>query len=229
MKRITLHLIVSLVLFSAISASAQDWNAIFKLNWKNRTRAFTEQNLDWQNVVLVGDSITEGYNVAKFFPGRRVLNRGIGGDVIGNAKAEGDPRGLLQRLDNSIFDCSPSEIFLLIGINDLQTHHTVAQMEEGYTDLLKKIRARLPMARVHVQSLLPTSGTKRPFNPQILEFNEWLKNTAPQYACDYIDLHALFSDGNGELRADCTADGLHLNDVGYKIWTDKILKVMNWN
>ena len=99
-------------------AAPVDWGAVFKIHWQNRVRAFREQNEAWQNVVLVGDSITEGFEVAKYFPGRRVLNRGIGADVIGNALPADDPRGVLQRLDNSVFDCAPTDVFLLIGIND---------------------------------------------------------------------------------------------------------------
>src|SRR3954465_549572 len=63
---------------------ATDWNAIFKVHYQNRAKAFKDQNLAFNNVVLLGDSIPEGFDVAKYFPGRRVLNRGIGADSIGN-------------------------------------------------------------------------------------------------------------------------------------------------
>src|SRR4030095_561467 len=76
-----------------------DWGALFKIHWQDRVRAFKEENLHWQNVVLLGDSITEGFEVAKYFPGRRVINRGIGADVIGNNMPTNDPRGLVQRLE----------------------------------------------------------------------------------------------------------------------------------
>src|SRR6476469_6642380 len=89
----------------------QDLGALFKMHWETRVRSFKEQNLAWQNVVLLGDSITEGFDVTKYFPGRRVLNRGIGADVIGNALPAGDKRGVLKRLDESIFDCSPRDVF----------------------------------------------------------------------------------------------------------------------
>ena len=68
----------------------------------------------FQNVVLLGDSITEGFDVTKFLPGRRVLNRGIGGDVIGNALPADDKRGILARLDESVFNCAATDVFLLI-------------------------------------------------------------------------------------------------------------------
>src|SRR5262245_5697079 len=94
-----------------------DLAAMFKMHWENRVRAFKEQNLGLQNIVLLGDSITEGFEVTKYFPGRRVLNRGIGADVIGNDMPTNDFRGVLQRLDNSVFDCAATDVFILIGIN----------------------------------------------------------------------------------------------------------------
>jgi hypothetical protein len=96
-----------------------DLRALFKLHYETRMQSFKEQNQQLRYVVLLGDSITEGFDAPKYFPGRRVLNRGIGGDVIGNALPADDPRGVLRRLDNSVFACAATDVSLLIGINDL--------------------------------------------------------------------------------------------------------------
>lgn len=208
---------------------APDWAALFKIHWQNRTKAFREQNQQLQNVVLLGDSITEGFEVAKFFPGRRVVNRGIGADVIGNNMPSDDPRGVLQRLDNSVFDCAPTDLFILIGINDLNTGRNVDGMEAGYRELLTKIRARLPELRIHVQSVLPTRGAHAKQNEPVREFNGKLKALAAEFKCSFIDLHALMADDKGELKADLTNDGLHLTDAGYEIWKRQVLKTLNWD
>ena len=55
-----------------------------QIHYTTRVRSFEEQNRLLQNVVLLGDSITEGFDTEKYLPGRRVINRGIGSDVIGN-------------------------------------------------------------------------------------------------------------------------------------------------
>src|SRR5262245_47972268 len=87
----------------------------FQQHYKDRVMLFREQNKklheqpDVKNVVLLGDSITEGFNVEKLFPDRHVINRGIGADVIGNALPESDNRGVLHRLPESVFDCNPSD------------------------------------------------------------------------------------------------------------------------
>jgi lysophospholipase L1-like esterase len=126
----------------AEKSSGGDLNALFRMHYANRVRSFKEQNLAWQNVVLLGDSITEGFEVTKYFPGRHVINRGIGADIIGNATPPDEPRGLLKRLDNSVFDCAATDVFLLIGINDLNSGRTVDVMEQGYRELLKRIHEK---------------------------------------------------------------------------------------
>ncbi|WP_038167754.1 GDSL-type esterase/lipase family protein [Verrucomicrobium sp. BvORR106] len=205
-----------------------DWGALFKMHWQNRVRAFNEQTQAWKNVVLLGDSITEGFDVAKFFPGRRVLNRGIGADVIGNALPADDPRGVLQRLECSVFDCSATDVFLLIGINDLNSGRTVETMEVGYRELLSRLKVGAPRVKVHVQSLLPTRGEHDRQNEPVRRINALLKKMSEEFGYDFIDLHALMVDGQGQLKAEFTPDGLHLNDTAYAVWREQILKSMHW-
>lgn len=213
---------------SATPKPAGDLGALFRMHWENRVRAFKEQNLSWQNVVLLGDSITEGFDVTKYFPGRRVINRGIGADVIGNNMPTNDPRGVLQRLDNSVFDCAATEVFILIGINDLNSGRKVDGMEAGYRELLKRLRDRRPDLRIHVQTLLPTRGAHAKQNAPVREFNERLKKFAPEFGCHVIDLHPLMCDEKGELKSSFTNDGLHLTEPAYEVWREQILAAMNW-
>lgn len=205
-----------------------DWGAMFRMHWQNRVKLFQGQNQAWQNVVLLGDSITEGFDVAKYFPGYRILNRGIGGDVIGNEMPEGDPRGVLQRLDSSVFDCAATDLFILIGINDLNTGRDVAQMERGYRQLLAQIRKHRPMLNIYVQSVLPTDGEREKMNPSIVEFNDSLRKMAKEFDCQYIDLHSLMKDGQGNLKAEFTEDGLHLKHEAYLVWRKAILEALGW-
>ncbi|MGV3719741.1 MAG: GDSL-type esterase/lipase family protein [Actinomycetota bacterium] len=207
---------------------AVDLLALFKFHYENRVRSFKEQNQAYQNVVLVGDSITEGFEVSKYFPGRRVLNRGIGGDVIGNALPPDDPRGVLKRLDASVFDCAATDVFLMIGINDLNTGRDPASMEVGYRTLLEKIKRHSPTLRVHVQSLLPTRGAHAARNAPVREFNTRLAKVTAEYGYDFLNLHPLFTDAQGELKAELTADGLHLNEAAYRVWRAEIIRVLGW-
>jgi lysophospholipase L1-like esterase len=210
------------------SKPAPDWRALFQIHYTQRVQNFREQNRVFQNVVLVGDSITEGFDVAKWFPGRRMLNRGIGADVIGNALKPDDKRGVLKRMDESLFDCAARDAFLLIGINDLGDSHSPEQIEAGYREILKQVKQKAPLLKVHIQSVLPTRGNHAKHNANILDVNKRLQALAREFEYDYIDLHSQMTDDKGELKKEFTADGLHINDEGYKVWKAQVDRTMGW-
>lgn len=200
-----------------------------QMHYETRVRSFKDQNLIYQNVVLLGDSITEGFNVSKYLPGRRVLNRGIGGDVVGNHLPANDKRGLLKRLDESIFGSSPTDVFLLIGVNDLGQGHTPEVIEAGYRTMLARIRERLPQVKLHLQSVLPTRGNFAKHNPNILDLNRRIKSLASEFKADFIDLHSLFADEKGELKQELTNDGLHLLPEAYHLWASLLEGKLGWS
>lgn len=202
---------------------------LFQMHYENRVKVFAEQNLLMQHVVLLGDSITEGFDPSRYLPGRRVLNRGIGADVIGNNLPAVDKRGVLKRLDESVFNCSPTHLFILIGINDLGQGHTPEVVEEGYREILTRIRERLPKLPIYVQSVLPCSGRFTFHNDNIRDVNRRLKKLAMEFKCQYIDLHAKFTDDQGELKAEFTTEGLHLTPAAYESWADIVEGKIGWN
>lgn len=201
---------------------------LFQMHYENRVKSFREQNRVYQNVVLLGDSITEGFDVDKYLPGRRVINRGIGADVIGNDLAASDKRGVLKRLNESVFDCAPVAVFILIGINDLGQGHTPDMVERGYRAMLQEIRARRPKLKVYVQSLLPTRGGFAKHNANIIDLNRRLQKLAGEFDCEYLDLHSLMADDAGELKAEFTNDGLHLKPAAYEVWRDQVEEKLGW-
>jgi len=210
------------------AAPAPDWRALFQMHYAQRVQNFREQNVVYQNVVLVGDSITEGFDVAKWFQGRRVLNRGIGADVIGNDLKPDDKRGVLKRMNESFFDCAARDAFLLIGINDLGDSHSPDQVEAGYRKIVDEVKQKAPLLRLRVQSVLPTRGNYAKHNANVIDVNRRLQKLAKEFNYEYIDLHSQMTDDLGEFKKEFTADGLHLNDEGYKVWKAQVDRTMGW-
>jgi len=197
-------------------------------HYLQRQAEFRDQNRTLQKVVLLGDSITEGFNVDTYFPGRPIVNRGIGSDTIGIVPDDKDLRGVLKRLDTSVFDCCTTHVFLMVGINDLGDGHTPEAMLVGYRTILEEIRDRVPGVTVHIESVLPTRGRFAFHNANVVKFNAMLRALAAEMSYPYMDLHALMTDEKGELRADLTRDGLHINAEGYAIWKREVDKAMGW-
>jgi hypothetical protein len=101
-KSIILFLFVVLII-SLFFSCDNDNNDIEKY-WEfynSKLESFKQENLEYKNksvdVVFLGDSLTEGYDIEEFYPEYVVLNRGISGDTT---------VGLEQRLDVSLFAIS---------------------------------------------------------------------------------------------------------------------------
>lgn len=190
-------------------------------HYYDRVKLFQEENQTYKKVVLVGDSITEGFKLDQYFPGRPFVNRGIGSDGIGLGQT-----GILKRLDNSVFDCNPSHVFILIGINDLPHGHPMDTLVAGYRDILTQVKIKLPNVPVYVISVLPCRGRYAYLNPLVLDFNAKLKPLAIEFDYTYLDLYSIMKDEKGELREDWTGDGLHLKPPAYEAWKKEIDKLL---
>ena len=86
----------------------------FRKLWHDKRRSGRRRSQQDQGaVVLLGDSITQGWNdrLPAAFPGMKVANRGISGDTT---------RGVLIRLKDDVLALNPAAVVLLIGTNDLE-------------------------------------------------------------------------------------------------------------
>ncbi len=189
---------------------------------EKRLTQFEGENkrLDKQNyIILLGDSITEGFPMEIYFSDKTVLNRGIVADHTG---IEGN--GILQRLKVSVFDCRTSKVFLMIGINDLADKiFTPRQIAYGVKLIIQKIRTFDPQIKVYLQSVLPTTGKYAYLNDLIVEYNQLLQEIAEELKIDFIDLHPQYSIHAAQLKIEYSRDGLHLNSKGYQLWYKLIL------
>lgn len=194
-----------------------DW--ILKAGYEQRVQEFRLYNekVEPGQVVFVGDSLTENFNLTECFPTSpyRLYNRGIGGDTT---------EGLKKRLRESVFDLSPKAIVLLIGINDfaLFPNATPESVAASIQEVVKRIQTQLPKAKILLEALYPVHSTLDPKidagsvgnknNEDILKTNEII---AKIKGVHFLDLGPILRDENGELKLEYTREGLHLNATGY--------------
>jgi len=160
------------------------------------------------DVVFAGDSLIHHGPWAEFYSDIR--NRGIRGDTSA---------GLLARLDELIGG-RPREVYLLIGTNDLAAKVPDAQIERNYRAILARIAAESPATRVVVLAVLPVNrglpGPPNHGNDRVLALNRRIEAMTAEFpSYRYVDLGPSVADASGNLRADFTEDGLHLNVDGY--------------
>lgn len=225
-----LSTVCALLVVSQIAFAEGNLYGMLQYHYGARTAAFAKENQEAKNVVMLGDSITEGFDLPKHFPGKRIINRGIGGDTIGTEPRDvkKDQRGVIFRLNESVFDCNTTHVFLMIGVNDLNGGRKPADMLADYRKLIERLRAGGPEVTVHIQSALPTGKNFAERNADIVAYNKGLQEIAAEHKLDYVDLHSLMKDEKGELKSDLTNDGLHLLPPAYELWKKEIDKRLGW-
>lgn len=187
--------------------------------WKQRTTLFDLLPIEKDDIVFLGNSITDGGEWSELFNNEKLKNRGISGDVIS---------GIKERL-YQVVDGKPGKIFLLVGINDVSHNLTAERILSEYEDLVKEIREKTPETRLYIQSIMPIDNGFNRYKALIgkenvvTEINNGLPEIARKYGATYIDLWPTLSDrATGKLKKKFTNDGLHLTGAGYAAWVDAI-------
>jgi lysophospholipase L1-like esterase len=168
-------------------------------------------------VVFLGDSITDYWKLADYFPGKPYINRGIDG--------QSTPE-MLVRFRQDVLDLHPSVLVILAGTNDLAGvtgPRRNEDLEANYASMAEL--ARLHHIRVVFASLLPvynyTPDSKESFalrpRERLLAVNGWLKAYCARNGLVYLDYASAVVDDKGMLKRELSDDGLHPNDAGYKI------------
>ena len=192
----------------------EDWAAIFKQHYEDRCAHFEEENKTAQDidVVFLGDSLTEGYDVVRFYPEYKVLNRGIGGDTT---------FGVEKRLQVSVYDANPKVTTLLIGANNFDT------MLDNYENILIDFKTKAPDMKVVLLSLTSMTMDWGRNNSKAINNNIEIKKYAEKYNFSYVDLYnPLLDPTTNELKQEYTIDGGHLTEQGYEVVTAQIKPVL---
>ncbi len=205
--------------FDKYAEDLENWNKAVKAYYYHRKAQF-EMLPDTENeIIMLGNSITDQCEWHELFNNLNIKNRGIGGD---------DTDGILERL-SEVTASKPKKVFVLIGTNDLAYGKTASHVIKNYRKIIEQIEDESPLTEIYIQSILPVDDqlhTTRP-NSEIVKINQQLQGLAREYNHSYLDLWKEFIDENGKLDAAYSLDGLHLNAKGYEKWKELIDKYIS--
>lgn len=221
LKQLLLTLCV--MYFSPSNLFAQspvDSNYVFS-GYTERLALFTKMPVAKKSIIFLGNSLTEAGRWKDIAPELPILNRGISGDIS---------FGVYARLDEVIRH-QPRKIFLMIGVNDLKRGIPTAYIIRNYERIISKIRKESPTIEIYLNSILPINNSKlidafkTVKNENIHVLNEALMALAAKDKnVKFINLHQVLADDKGELRAEITPDGIHLEVSAYVELIDYLKK-----
>ena len=174
-------------------------------------KSFRKDNL----ILFTGSSsIRMWKDLESSFPSHNVINMGFGGSEMAD---------LAYYADQLIVRFKPSQIFIYEGDNDLSAGRTPEQIIAATESVLSTIRKTLPDVEVVFISPKPSLARwelrekYEVFNTRLWKWTSGKKNVR------YVDVWTPMLNEQGTVRNDIfIADGLHLNEKGYAIWTTTI-------
>ena len=196
--------------------AAEEWAQTFRDYYNAKVAGYEEENAALTpgevDVVFLGDSLTDGYDLATYYPQYVTLNRGIGGDTT---------YGLEDRLQVSVYDVQPRVAVMLIGVNNLST------MLENYERILQGFAEQLPNTEIVLLSLTSMGDSWGRNNEHAAYNNVYVRALAEKYGYHFVDLYtALLNFETGEIHAAYTTDGGHLTPLGYTVFTETLTPVL---
>lgn len=170
------------------------------------------------DIIFLGNSITDGGEWAELFQNPNCKNRGISADITA---------GVLNRLE-TITKGQPAMVFLMIGTNDMNWGYSNDTIAMSIREIVQRIKQESPRTRIVVESILPVNDyygyfsghTKRYADVPII--NGMLKTMAEEEGVEYLDLFSHFANAEGKLNTEYSNDGLHINGKGYELWKEII-------
>jgi lysophospholipase L1-like esterase len=168
-------------------------------------------------VLMIGDSITAGFDTEKYFPKGTFINKGVSGDSTVEC---------LERISGDWFRTPPAVVFVCIGTNDVAQERTDQFILTNIQRIVEKIRQFGIDPTVYLTSVFPTRENAPRPNDRLRSFNVKLKQLSHDMGCSYLDLHSHYTDDEGMLKAEFTDDGLHLTEAAYKKWREVLLAIL---
>ena len=205
-----MKLVFAVVLLAALPAAAQDAGRFDK-----ELNAFAAADAASPpvrgEIVFVGSSTIVDWDTARYFPGLRILKRGLWGSSLGDAA---------RLVDRLVVPYQPRTIVLYAGDNDIDGGRTTEDVAVQFERFVRAVHAKLPQTRIVYIAIKPS--------PQ-----RWIAIDRMRAANQLIraicsrDDRLAFVDVDGvmlgwderprrELYAD---DGLHLSAAGYELWS----------
>ncbi|MBN1421470.1 MAG: PQQ-binding-like beta-propeller repeat protein [Planctomycetes bacterium] len=183
--------------------------------WEPAIRRFEERDKvsppPKEGILFFGSSTMVGWNLARWFPGLPVINRGFGGSRIPDC---------IRYAPRIALPYAPRTIVFYAGENDVASGTSPDRVFEDFQRFVRAVREELPRTRIIFIGIKPSIArwklveAMRAANAAIRGFAE------KDPLIEYVDLEAPLLGPDGSPRRELFKDdGLHFNDKGYAILT----------
>ena len=174
-----------------------------------------EELKEKENIVFLGDSITEIYPINKIYGDLPIIKSGVSG-----YKTE----DILKRMDSMVYRYNPTKVILLIGTNDISkniSEENLNKTQKNIEKIINGIKKNRKNAKIYIESIYPVNRNMKlemvseRTNEAIKQLNKKIKNYCKEENITYINMHDELLDSDGNFDSELTYDGLHPSSLGY--------------
>ena len=196
------------------SSEELDWPNLAKYRSENEILHNSENN--GNRIVLIGDSITEGWSLMDpdFFRNNNLINRGIGGQT--------SPQ-MLIRFKQDAVHLKPKLIIINAGTNDIAANTGPATPEMITDNITSMAEIALKHSiKVALSTILPVDNyqwneTVKDAPERIMIVNNILKRYSEQNNLTFINFYSAMVNENKGMKSHYANDGVHPTKEGYDV------------
>jgi lysophospholipase L1-like esterase len=173
---------------------------------------FSRSPIRANDIVFLGDSLTEAFDLEHYFKITNIRNRGLSGDTTYQVR---------YRLEE-IITARPGKLFLMIGINDFFQETDEITILRHISSILLEFKHRSPGTEIFIHSILPVNSSlilsDDNINLAIFSINDGIRMICRESHIHFVDIYGDFLNDKGEMDYRYTYDGVHLSQAGYDLW-----------
>ena len=162
--------------------------------------------------LFIGSSSIRKWNtVQNDFPDLKVIHRGFGGSTSEEA---------LMYMDKIVLPYKPAQIVYYEGDNDVPRGFSAEKIRDNVKAFIDRALEQNPDTKIYILSPKPCIARRKLWD-KYLAAHVQLRTLADAYPnVKYVDVSSAMFDKKGKLKEEIfVADGVHMNEDGYKIWT----------
>ncbi len=208
---------VAIIAFHAIACFA--WGSETGENrWESKIRQFEAQDREQPppkgGILFVGSSSIVGWDLERHFPDLPVINRGFGGSQIADS---------IHFAPRIVLPYEPRTVVLYAGDNDIAAGKTPQQVLADFRRFVEIVHADLPKTKIVFIAIKP-SIRRWQLIDRIREANRLVQEASEKKErLVFVDIDPPSIGDDGKPRPELLkADGLHLNDDGYRLWSSLV-------
>lgn len=162
-------------------------------------------------VLFVGSSSIRLWDLDKFFPKLKAINRGFGGSQIADS---------VEHVELLVLRHKPRTVVFYAGDNDIAQGKTPETVANDFKAFAARVHAALPETRIAFIAIKP-SVLRWKLIEQVRDANSRIRAFCnADDRLGFVDVDGPMLGWDGKPRPELLVeDGLHLSPAGYELWT----------